>query len=125
MPRDTRDGPRFAFQLSDLGAILHCVSALNESGEPEPDPVVMPNGAIDQERITHAHKAIPVRVRLTFDDGRPERTEKGFAKAWTNQFVLVQVLWQISYYRGAREFWLDARQVRRRVIEPQWLGRSA
>ena len=53
------------------------------------------------------------------------RSEKGFAKAWTNQFVLMQVLWQISYYRGAREFWADAGQVKRRVIEPQWLGRSA
>ncbi|WP_138443604.1 hypothetical protein [Sinomonas susongensis] len=101
------------------------MSALNEGGEPEPDPVVTPNDAIDPARITRAHKAVPVWVQLTFDDGRPSRTEKGFVRAWTGRFVLVQVLWQISYYRGAREYWVEAGQVRRRVIEPQWLGRSA
>ncbi len=68
------------------------MSALNEAGEPEPDPILVPDTAIDQGRITRAHKAIPVWVRLEFDDGRPERTEKGFAKAWTDQHVLVQVL---------------------------------
>ena len=101
------------------------MSGLNEGGDPEPDPIVVPNGAIDSGRITCADKAIPVWVRLAFDDGRPERTEKGFAKAWTDRHVLVQVLWLISYYRGARDFWVEAAQVERRVIEPQWLGRSA
>ncbi|NUP74542.1 MAG: hypothetical protein HOQ07_07820 [Sinomonas sp.] len=101
------------------------MSGLNQCGEPERDPVLVAHQAIDPIRITHAHKALPVWVRLTFDDGRPERLEKGFAQAWTDRHVLVQVLWVISYYRGAREFWVDAAQVTRRVIEPQWLGRSA
>lgn len=101
------------------------MSGLNQAGEPEPDPVTVPEGAIDPSLVVHAHKALPVWVRLAFDDERPDRTEKGFARAWTDRHVLVQVLWQMSYYRGAREFWVDAGQVKRRVIEPQWLGRSA
>ncbi|WP_138415299.1 hypothetical protein [Sinomonas gamaensis] len=101
------------------------MSGLNQQGEAEPDPIVVPPEEIDREPITQAHKALPVWVRLTFDDGRPERTEKGFAKAWTEHFVLVQVLWTIAYYRGAREFWVEASSVKRRVIEPAWLGRSA
>jgi hypothetical protein len=50
---------------------------------------------------------MPVWVRLTFDDGRPERPQKGFALAWTDQHVQVQVPWEISYYRGARDFWIN------------------
>ncbi|WP_156144175.1 hypothetical protein [Sinomonas humi] len=101
------------------------MSGLNESGEPERDPIVVPEDAIDARSIVRAHRSIPAWVRLAFDDGRPERTEKGFARAWTDRHVLVQVLWTMSYYRGAREFWVEAEQVRRRLIEPQWLGRSA
>lgn len=100
------------------------MSGLNEAGGAEPDPVVVPQDAIDQGRVTVAPKALPVWVRLTFDDGRPERIEKGFAKAWTDRHVLVQVLWQASYYLGAREFWVEAGQVENRVIDPQWLGRD-
>ncbi|WP_457317559.1 hypothetical protein [Sinomonas sp. RB5] len=74
--------------------------------------------------MTRPAKALPVWVRLLFDDGRPERTESGFALAWTDRHVLVQVLWQASYYRGAREFWVEAAQVERRVIASQWLGRD-
>ncbi|BCT77101.1 hypothetical protein SCMU_29430 [Sinomonas cyclohexanicum] len=105
--------------------MIRGVSGLNETSEAEPDPVVVPADAIDWPRVVTAHKAIPVWVRLTFDDGRAERTERGFAKAWTARHVRVQVLWRLSYYRGAREFWVEPSQVRRRVIEPQWLGRSA
>lgn len=101
------------------------MGGLNQRGEPEPDPVLVPDEEIDPGGITRAHMAVPVWVRLAFDDGRPDRTEKGFALAWTDRHVLVQVLWLISYYRGAREFWVEAGQVKRRVIEPHWLGRSA
>ena len=101
------------------------MSGLNLLGEAEPDPVVVPVEARDAQRAVRAHRAMPVWVRLSFDDGRPERTEKGFARAWSGQHVLVQVLWSLSYYRGAREFWVEAGQVRRRAIQPQWIGRSA
>lgn len=107
------------------GGKIPAVSGLNERGEAEPDAVVVPDNAIDPARVVHAHRPIPVWARLTFDDGRPERLEKGFANAWTTQHVLVQVLWELSYYRGARHFWVEAAQVKRRAIEPQWLGRSA
>lgn len=55
------------------------------------------------------------------DDGT-ERTEAGFALAWTRGHARVQVQWPAEYYRGAREFWVLAERVTRRVIEPQWLG---
>jgi hypothetical protein len=100
------------------------VSALNERGESEPDPILVPAEAIDPNQVTRPQSPMPVWVRLTFDDGRPERTQKGFALAWAGQHVQVQVLWEISYYRGAREFWVEAGQVTRRKIEPQWLGRA-
>ncbi|WP_284762202.1 hypothetical protein [Arthrobacter sp. efr-133-R2A-63] len=101
------------------------MSGLNQSGEPEPDPVVVPDTGIDWARAVRAHQAVPVWVRLTFDDERPACTEKGFACAWTDQHVLVQVLWELSYYRRAREFWVHAGQVKRRVVERRWLDRSA
>jgi hypothetical protein len=101
------------------------VSALNQRGDAEPDPIVVPAASIDPENVTRPQAPMPVWVRLTFDDGRPERTQKGFALAWTAQHVQVQLLWELSYYRGAREFWVDADQITRRTIEPQWLGRSA
>lgn len=61
-------------------------------------------------------------VRLGFDDGRPEMTAKGFAEAWDDRHMLVQVLWRMSYYQAARSFWVEAAQVRRRVIPPKLLG---
>jgi hypothetical protein len=79
------------------------MSGLNHPGEPEPDPILIPDAAIDQSRVTRARKAVPIFVRLTLDDGRPSHTEKGFAVAWTDRQVLVQVLWTMYYYRGARE----------------------
>ncbi|MGY3564447.1 hypothetical protein [Sinomonas sp. RB5] len=101
------------------------MSELNRIGEPEPDPVVAPVGEACRQRAVRAHRPLPVWVRLTFDDGRTARTEKGFALGWNGEHVLVQVLWGMSYYRGAREFWVGSDQVRRRHLEPQWLGRSA
>ncbi len=101
------------------------MSALNQHDEPERDPIVVPQSAIDARSVTHAHKALPVWVRLAFDDGRQPQTDKGFALAWTGRHVLVQVLWRMSYYQAAREFWVEATQVDRRQIEPQWIGRSA
>ena len=101
------------------------MSGLNHLCEPERDPVVVTDAAIDPRVVTRAHQAIPVWVRLTFDDDRSPRTEKGFALAWTERHVFVQVLWMMSYYRAAREFWVDSHQTRRRTIEPQWLGRPA
>lgn len=101
------------------------MAGLNEAGIGERDPITVPDAVMAGEHVTWAVKAIPVWVRFTFDDGRPERTEKGFAKAWTTRYVLVQVLWQLSYYRGAREFWIDADRVCRRQIEPTRIGWSA
>jgi hypothetical protein len=100
------------------------LSALNHRGDSEPDPIVVTAASINPEKVTRPQVPIPVWVRLTFADGRPERTQKGFALAWTAQHVQVQVLWEISYYHGAREFWVSADQVTRRTIEPQRLGRS-
>ncbi|GHG61316.1 hypothetical protein GCM10012320_36160 [Sinomonas cellulolyticus] len=100
------------------------MSALNQRGDAEPDPILVPAASIDPEKVTRPPAPMPVWVRLTFDDGRPERTQKGFALAWTDRHVQVQVLWEISYYRGARDFWVSPDQVTRRTIEPQWLGRS-
>jgi hypothetical protein len=101
------------------------VSALNQRGGSESDPILVPAASIDPEKVTRPQTPIPVWVRLTFDDGRPERTQKGFALAWTDQHVQIQVLWEISYYRGALEFWVSADQVTRRTIEPHRLGRPA
>lgn len=100
------------------------MSAQNQRGGSEPDPLLVPAEAIDQRQVTRPQAPMPGWVRLTFDDGRPERTQKGFALAWTDQHVQVQILWEISYYRGAREFWVRADRVTRRTIEPQWIGRS-
>ena len=95
------------------------MSGLNERDEPEPDPVtVEPAGDVVRPR-----KALPVWVRLTLQDGT-ERTQWGFAQAWTRGQVLVQVQWQMSYYMAAREFWVEASAVTRREIQPQWLGRE-
>jgi hypothetical protein len=63
-----------------------------------------------------------VWVRLHLQDGT-ERTQWGFAKAWTRGQALVEVQWQQSYYMAAREFWVDASTVSRRQIEPEWPGR--
>ena len=95
------------------------MSGLNERDEPEPDPVtVEPSGD-----VVRPSKALPVWVRLQLQDGS-ERTQWGFALAWTRGQVLVQVQWQMSYYMAAREFWVDATTVTRRVIEPAWRGRE-
>ncbi|WP_369045144.1 hypothetical protein [Sinomonas sp. P10A9] len=72
---------------------------------------------------TRPVKALPVWVRLRFPDGS-ERTEKGFAKAWTRDHVLVQYVGHQGYHPAAMELWTEARWVRRRTIEPQWLGRA-
>jgi hypothetical protein len=101
------------------------VSALNQRGDSEPAPVVVPAASIDPKQVSRAQAPMPVWVRLAFDDGRLERTQKGFALAWTAKYVQVQVLWEISYYRGARDFWVNADQVTRRKIEPQWLDSSS
>ncbi|GAB3278641.1 hypothetical protein GCM10027449_18850 [Sinomonas notoginsengisoli] len=101
------------------------MSGLNLLGEPEPYPVVVPAETLNALRTVRSRHAPPVWVRLTFDDERPDRIEKGFAQAWTGAHVLVQVLWSLSYYRGAREFWVEAHQVRRRTVGPQWHGRPA
>ncbi|WP_422935030.1 hypothetical protein [Sinomonas sp. P47F7] len=101
------------------------MSALNQHDEPDRDPLLVPRAAIESRKVTHAPGSIPVWVRFAFDDGRTEQTDKGFALAWTDRHVLVQVLWRMSYYQAAREFWVEAGQVRRRLIEPQWIGRTA
>lgn len=100
------------------------MSSLNQRGDSEPDPVLVPAAEIDPGKVSHAQEPMPVWVRLTFDEDRPERTQKGFALAWTDQHVQVQVLWEISYYNGARDFWVTADQVTRRTIEPQRPARS-
>lgn len=99
------------------------MSALNQRGDSELGPFVVPAAAIDPKQVSRPQAPMPVWVRLTFDDGRPERTQEGFALAWTDQHVQVQVLWEISYYHGARDFWVNADQVTRRTIDAQWLGR--
>ncbi|AMM31525.1 hypothetical protein SA2016_0837 [Sinomonas atrocyanea] len=100
------------------------MSALNQRGDSESDPVLVPAAAIDLQKVSRPPAPMPVWVRLTFDDGSAERTQKGFALAWTDQHVQVQMLWEISYYHGARDFWVNADQVTRRAIDPQWLGCS-
>ncbi|BAS11791.1 hypothetical protein AHiyo8_00940 [Arthrobacter sp. Hiyo8] len=68
--------------------------------------------------VTHPKRSLPILVRVFVDDGT-ERTEPGFAFASTKAHVLVQVQWQAEYYKGAREFWVQAERVKRCVIEPR------
>jgi hypothetical protein len=50
----------------------------------------------------------------TADGG--EVVKDGFALAWTEDAVLVQVLWPREYYTAAREFWVNASRVSRRAL---------
>ncbi|MDR6623038.1 hypothetical protein [Sinomonas atrocyanea] len=84
-----------------------------------PDPVGLP---VPAGPVTRAPKARPVHVLVPTVDGG-EIVKDGFALAWTKDAVLVQVLWPREYYTAAREFWVDASSVSRRVIEPEWNGR--
>ncbi|WP_336857198.1 hypothetical protein [Sinomonas albida] len=98
------------------------MAGLNVHDEPETYPLTVPQSELNTARMTRTSRTIPVWVRLGFDDGRPEVTSAGFAEAWDDRHVLVQVLWRMSYYQAARSFWVDAAQVRRRVIPPKLLG---
>lgn len=97
------------------------MAGLNAADIDIPQPVAVPVGRVDVAHASRPAKARPVWVHVAVDDGS-ERAEQGFALAWTKRHVLVQVLWPASYYKGAREFWIDAARVSRRVIDPQWLG---
>ncbi|WP_144627583.1 hypothetical protein [Arthrobacter woluwensis] len=80
-------------------------------------PVVVPDDAIDERLVYRSEQGIAVWATLTFD-GEPDRIVEGFAVAWTREYVLVQTLWQQSYFLGTRKFWLNAAQVKRRAIIP-------
>ncbi|WP_437770642.1 hypothetical protein [Arthrobacter sp. KNU40] len=92
------------------------MSGLNESDGNIPQPVSVEADLIDLAHVTHPKKSIPIWVRVAVDDGS-ERTESGFALGWTKTHVLVQVQWPAEYYKGAREFWVDAERVKRRVLK--------
>lgn len=100
------------------------MASLNAYDLDIPQPLCVSPATVDVAHAARPAKARPVWVRVAVEDGT-ERVEQGFALAWTRQHVLVQVLWRESYYKAAREFWVDAERVSRRVIEPQWLGREA
>lgn len=85
---------------------------------PLPEPVVVPESALDLEHATKAGRAIPVWVRLTYEDGT-EREVKGFAHGWTKAHVLVQVPWHFDYYESVKSVWVDAATVRRRQLDPR------
>ena len=93
------------------------MSGLNEPIRDTPQPVSVAPDQVDLAHVTRPNKTLAVRVRVAVDDGS-ERTESGFALGWTKTHVLVQVQWPAEYYKGAREFWVEAERVRRRVIEP-------
>ncbi|MGO4470354.1 hypothetical protein AB4Y95_00245 [Arthrobacter sp. M-10] len=93
------------------------MSGLNEPVNNIPQPVAVSPDLVDLAHATRPKKTIPVWVRVAVDDGS-ERTEPGFAQGWTREHVLVQVQWPADYYKGAREFWVEATRVRRRVIDP-------
>lgn len=98
------------------------MAGLNEADASTPQPVTVPAEQIDQARVTRPAKPHAVWVNVAVDDGT-ERREQGFALAWTEQHVLVQVLWPKSYYKGALEIWVEAKRVSRREITPQWIGK--
>lgn len=87
-----------------------------------PQPVMLPAPLSGVTRAGKG-KSLPVWVRVPTDDGG-ETVKVGFALAWTRDVVEVQVLWPVAYYQAATEFWVTADRVRRRTIEPQWLGRD-
>ncbi|MEZ2373090.1 hypothetical protein [Arthrobacter sp. RCC_34] len=94
--------------------------------DPEPWelPIVVPDDAIDERLVYRSEHGIAVWARLTFDGGEPDRIVEGFAVAWTREYVLVQTLWQQSYFLGTKTFWLNASQVKRRAIIPSHPNRS-
>lgn len=55
------------------------MAGLNIHDEPESYPRTVHLSAISEARLTRTHMALPVWVRLGFDDGRPEMTARGFA----------------------------------------------
>lgn len=73
--------------------------------------------------VTRPEKSLPVRAELATAGGGTVRS-KGFARAWTRDAVLVQVLWPKEYYTAPVEVWLEPARVARRVIEPAWPGRG-
>jgi len=82
----------------------------------------MPESDVALESKSEALKAIPVWVRLHFEDGS-EETAKGFAHAWTRVHVLVQIPWAQAYYTGTKEVWVNAEDVRRRQLQGRGYGR--
>ncbi|WP_426303025.1 hypothetical protein [Arthrobacter sp. R-11] len=78
-------------------------------------PLSVPASEVAFEAKTEAPESIPVWVRLHFEDGS-EETAKGFAHAWTRIHVLVQIPWAQTYYTGTKEVWVQAEDVRRRII---------
>jgi len=87
-------------------------------------PVVVPDEVIDERLVYRSEHGVAVWATLTFDGGEPDRVVEGFAVAWTRQFVLVQTVWQQSYYLGSAKFWLNASQVKRRAIIPSRPNRN-
>ena len=82
----------------------------------------MPADRVDERLVYRPDRSWPVWVTLTFPNGEPDQTTDGFAVAWTREYVLVQVRWQVEYYLGTRSFWVEAGKVSRRRIEPSRRG---
>lgn len=87
-------------------------------------PVVVPDELVDERLVYRPDRDWPVWATLTFNGAEPDRIVEGFAVAWTREYVLVQTLWQHSYFLGTRKFWLNAAQVKRRAIIPSRRGRN-
>lgn len=82
---------------------------------------MVPDGVVDEASAYRPPTSFPVWVEVrVVDASLPPRKVPGFALAWTREHVLVQIKWPKEYFVGARNFWTDAVNVSRRVIEPSW-----
>ncbi len=59
-------------------------------------PTLIP-GPLAEGQVTHAEEPIPVTVELAWTDGHTE-AGRGWAKAWTPDFVLVDVQTSRGHY---------------------------
>lgn len=95
----------------------------SDADQPGP-PIGVPDSEIDLSNAVHAQHPLPVWVLLRFDDVREPHEAMGFALGWTREHVRVQVIWRREYFLGALEFWVEAKDVRRREITPSWPKRG-
>lgn len=85
---------------------------------PHANPVAVPESAVDVARTTTPDADLPVWVNLDYDDGT-QREVFGFALSWTDTHVFVQVPWEMDYFEGRKDVWVESSRVRRRQLNPR------